>query len=552
MKHSVLVEPEQRHSRNGQVSATNRHAARQSFFDNRESVLLQRRLMAATINSPQAVAQRQVKHLMNNSPRISAHRKMLPDHSIATAQRYGYLHQPAQLQGLQLHADPKMLMQFKKITATAPSLGALSKKKFNNWVHFNIQMSGDSRMAVAGVGLANQNETKNYVYNGLMVSVPKDTEHDKSTDADYVDQKLYGLLSTHSVKDKTEVYATAASNPHESRQESLNTWKGQSEKEPHVYQTGKIEELINWYEHSKYGNSLKDQLIKDYGRDGVETDLGKKLKSLNSAGNAVLWFKGDPSESGAINSLQTAKTEHWLSAGAGNTIISKIAKGSKYAIAGSLTDGMKVALAGNLTSDNQFTVDKLNGAGYTNLGKQYGFFNQYSDKMTHFGGRSGHLEPIAAMGIKTVYFEEEGNSQAGRTVGMGKNNAMSKVVVSGVGGLGGVISKALSWMKPDGEYYGGKRGPTGDQVTLMDNIVHQWLKLDVSVVVGNAQRKDFYEKFVAKTSGMGQHWQDKDQTLSKNSEHFKDQLSKTGHLDLTALESGVLSDDDVDKIVKSF
>jgi len=75
-----------------------------------------------------------------------------------------------------------------------------------------------------------------------------------------------------------------------------------------------------------------------------------------------------------------------MSAGAGNTIISKIAKGSKYAVAGSLTDGMKVALAGNLTSDNQFTVDKLNGAGYTNLGKQYGFFNQYSDKMTHFGG----------------------------------------------------------------------------------------------------------------------------------------------------------------------
>jgi hypothetical protein len=50
MKRSVSVEPEQRHSRNGQVSATNRHAARQSFFDNRESVVLRRRLMAATIN----------------------------------------------------------------------------------------------------------------------------------------------------------------------------------------------------------------------------------------------------------------------------------------------------------------------------------------------------------------------------------------------------------------------------------------------------------------------------------------------------------------------
>lgn len=33
--------------------------------------------------------------------------------------------------------------------------------------------------------------------------------------------------------------------------------------------------------------------------------------------------------------------------------------------------------------------------------------------MTHFGGRSGHLEPIGAMGIKAVYFEEAGNQQAG-------------------------------------------------------------------------------------------------------------------------------------------
>ena len=156
------------------------------------------------------------------------------------------------------------------------------------------------------------------------------------------------------------------------------------------------------------------------------------------------------------------------------------------------------------------------------------------------------------MGIKTVYFEEEGNSQAGRTVGMGKNNAMNKVVVSGVGGLGGVISKALSWMQSNGKYYGGKRGPSVDQATLMDNIVRQWLKLDLSAVIGNAQRKEFYEKFVAKTSGIDQHRQDKDETLRKNSERFKDQLSKAGHLDLSALEGGVFSDDDVDKIVKSF
>ncbi|MER0172002.1 MAG: hypothetical protein DU489_15665 [Nitrosomonas sp.] len=552
MKRSLPVESEQRQSRRTDMHANNSAFVSQAFADNRESAMSQRQLKALMVNSPQSIAQRLFKHQLHNSARTQAHREILSGRTVGTVQRSGYQRQPDQLQVLQLQSDPQMLMQFKKITATAPSLGSLEKKEFNNWVHFNIQMSGDSRMAVAGVKLANQNETRNNYYNGLIVSVPKNTDHEESTDADYVDKKLYGLLSTHSVKDKTEVYATSASNPHDSRQEALGTWENRFNKEPRVYQTGKIEKLINEYEKFKSDKSLKDTLIADYGHDDVETGLGGKMKALNSAGNAVLWFKGDPAESGAINSLQTAKTEHWLSAGAGNKIISKIAKEKKFAIAGSLTGSMEGALSANLTSENRFTADKLSEAGYNNLGKQYGFFNQYSDKMTHFGGRSGHLEPIAAMGIKTVYFEEEGNSQAGRTVGMGKNNAMSKVVVSGVGGLSGVVSKALSWMKPDGKYYGGKRGPSVDQVTLMDNIVHQWLKLDVSVVVGNAQRKDFYEKFVAKTAGDDQHKQDKNKSLSENSAHFKDQLNKAGHHDLTALEGGVLSDGDVDKIVKSF
>lgn len=551
MKRSLPVETEQRQSRRTDVHENHGASVSQTFVDNRELAASQRQLRVLMANSPQSIAQRLVKHQLHSSARIQSHREMLSGFTAGTAQRYGYQHQPAQLQALQLHSDPQMLMQFKKITAAAPSLGSLRKKKYNNWVHFNIQMSGDSRMAVAGVRLANQNETRKNYYSGLIVSVPKDTDHEESTDADYVDKKLYGLLSTHSVKDKTEVYATSASNPHDSRQEALETWKGKSNKEPRVYQTGKVEELIKYYEKLESDKSLKDTLIADYGHDDAETELGGKMKALNSAGNAVLWFKGDPAESGAINSLQTAKTEHWLSAGAGNKIISKIAEEKKFAIAGSLTGGMEGALSDNLTSDNRFTADKLNEAGYNNLGKQYGFFNQYSDKMTHFGGRSGHLEPIAAMGIKTVYFEEEGNSQADRTVGMGKNNAMSKVVVSGVGGLGGVVSKALSWMKPDGEYYGGKRGPTVDQVTLMDGIVHQWLKLDVSVVVGNAQRKDFYEKFVAKTAGDDQHKQDKNKSLSKNSEHLLERLKNLGHGDLAALETSVLSDSDVDEIVKA-
>lgn len=445
------------------------------------------------------------------------------------------------------------IVQRAKITAAAPSDSDLAVKSVrNNWVHFNIQMSGDSRMAIAGVKLANQNEGRSTVYSGLIVSVPKDTDAGTKTPVDYVDGRLNGLLSTHGVKSKTKVYATTADNPHESRTESLGSWgHNKPGQKLYFYQTGKIEQLIDFYENSpiRGAKSLKDTLASDYGKDRAETALGRKLKALNAAGNAVLWFKGDPAEAGAINSLQTAKTEHWLSAGVGNKIIANIAEGKKFAIAGTLTGSMVTALGDKLTADNRFTTDKLTEAGYNNLGKQYGFFNQYSAKMTHFGGRSGHLEPIASMGIKTVYFEEAGNGQSSRSVGIGKDNKMSKVVINGVGGLGGVVSKALSWMKPNGDYYDGERGPSDEQKTLMDNIVAQWLATDDAVE--KSTRKQFYETFVAKT-GEHAHKQDKDKSLAKNSEHYRNKLAELGHDNLSALEEGVVSEDDISEIVSKF
>lgn len=448
------------------------------------------------------------------------------------------------------------VLQLVKIDKVKPSKSDLKKKVDNNWVHFNIQMSGDSRMAIAGVGLAIKNEKRDNVYNGLLVSVPKDTEKTEGTEVDTVNKKLYGLIDTHGVKDRTEVYATSADNPHDSRKEALSDWKDLSpdknnfkKYDLNVFQTGLIGSYINYYEKLPTDKSLKDSLVEDYGADGQETPLGQKLKALNSPGNAVMWFKGDPTESAAINSLQTAKTEHWMSAGMGNKVIAKLAVEKKVAIAGSITDVMKTALGDNVTGNNQFTTDKLIDAGYDRIGKQYGFFNQYSDKMTHFGGRSGHLEPIAAMGIKTLYFEEAGNGQAGRNVHIGKDSAMDKVVIDGVGSLGGVVSKALSWMKNDGTYWQGNRGPSDNQKVLMNNVIHQWLNLDSMVIVDDTSRKTFYEKFVTKTSGDNQHGQDKDKSMIDNSKHF---LAELNSRNLTSLESGTLSDADTDKIVGKF
>lgn len=83
-------------------------------------------------------------------------------------------------------------------------------------------------------------------------------------------------------------------------------------------------------------------------------------------------------KSRSINSLQIAKTEHWLSAGAEAKIISKLA-GKKFALAGGLTANQIGILGSKVSDDTQFTSDKLSSNGYDNLGKQYGFFARYTN-----------------------------------------------------------------------------------------------------------------------------------------------------------------------------
>ena len=491
------------------------------------------RLAEAAYTSPLVQRQKALTEHIQNSPHILIQRKHLE--SLFGGENAGntfdQAHPPAQFAGYR--QGP---VQCKKIDLSSPPGDSVLKPKtYNNWVHFNIQMSGDSRMAVAGVKLANINEKSSDVYNGLIVSVPKNIDHAESDDSGFVDKTLHGLLSTHGVKDKTKVYSTATANPNESRTQALGTWKlKQKNVDPgklalNLFQTGRIARFIDHYENVDSAKSLKDTLTEDYGKDEEETPLGLKLKSLNSPGNAVLWFKGDPSESAAINSLQTAKTEHWLSAGGANKIISKIAMGKKFAIAGSLTSSMEAALGDNLKEENRFTQDKLTEAGYTTIGKQYGFFNQYGSQMTHFGGRSGHLEPLGAMGIKTVYFEEEGNQQAGREVKIGKDSKLEKVTITGVGGLPGVISKAITWINPaTGDYYNRPgRTPSVGQKNLMDSIIRQWLNIQKRTTTTLEDRVRFYRTFIEKKVDELQK-QNKDKTLKENSKKYLEALIKKG------------------------
>jgi len=444
-------------------------------------------------------------------------------------------------------APSSSVLQMAKITTAKPN-GSLNRKARNNFVHFNLQMSGDARMAIAGVGLANKNEARNNVYNGLIVSVPKDTEKGVDTDQDFVDKKLYGLLSTHNVKDKTSVYATSDANVHNSRSEGLGDWSSKYQKaDPgsralNVFQTGKIHPYIDYYEKVQDATSLKDSLEADYSAglpDDTEENKAfrENLDGKNKAGNVVFWFKGDPAESASINSVQTAKTEHWFSAAAGATVIDRL--GRDYAVAGGLTGNQEGILGNRLKTANDYRSDKLKDKGYDKMGKQYGFFAAHSHKMTHFGGRSGHLEPLGAMGIKTVYFEEKGNSQAGRNVKIGKDSALEKVVITGLTGIPGLVSKALSWIKSDGSWR--ENGASLDQKAYVDTFVNKWLGLLPNNVVKTSNRKHFYNRFLK--------GQDKNKSLSENTEKVQDKLEQ--HHDLGTLESQVLMPTDVSRIVEA-
>lgn len=469
-------------------------------------------------------------------------------------------------------AGPK-LIQMAPIVATKGEAEGWVKgtNAGSNFVHFNIQMSGDSRLAVASVGHAQKNETGAFT-NGLIVSVPRGTDDGGATPHTYVDRKLYGSLSSAGVGDTdTKIYATTAANPHESRTESLNNWRGwQSRYQPplprrrlpgrhigwNVYQTGGVSEYVTKYENLGAGDqSLKTSLEQDYGvKDdaGLAIDetrpaagvLGGLLSSFNQSGKVVLWFKGDPTLSGSVNSLQTAKTEHWLGADAGVKIINKLGVGN-VVIAGTLSVGYKTILDRLITNANQyFTVDKLQAAGLNNIADQYGFFYRYGANMTHFGGRSGNLEPLAALGLNTIYFEEKGNGQANRDLHIGADNHIDKVVIDGVTSSAGIVSKGVSWLNPRTGLYrtGSPENADANQKAYYDKVINRWMGFAEDTAMTVDRRKGFHGYFL--------DGQDRNKTMAQNSASFKGNMVFPGQIRTPAQhEEDVLSNTDLNKIV---
>lgn len=87
MKRSLSVESERRQIRSSHDFVSNASPVRQAFVDNRESTAMQRQLMTAMANSPQADAQRLISHKIHNNPRMLAQRKVLSDISGESVQR---------------------------------------------------------------------------------------------------------------------------------------------------------------------------------------------------------------------------------------------------------------------------------------------------------------------------------------------------------------------------------------------------------------------------------------------------------------------------------
>jgi len=77
MKQSSSIESEQHQTRYSYDPAGRTSPVRQAFADNRESTAIQRQLMVAMANSPQAIMQRLISQRIHSSPRVLVQRKML-------------------------------------------------------------------------------------------------------------------------------------------------------------------------------------------------------------------------------------------------------------------------------------------------------------------------------------------------------------------------------------------------------------------------------------------------------------------------------------------
>lgn len=402
----------------------------------------------------------------------------------------------------------------------------LQPRNQNTWVHLNVQMSGDSRIALGAVGMARKHSVQDE-HHGVIVSAPKGSftqTDDVNAKRNWVDQRLGGLLTTHNVKNHTLAYQTDADDPHKSRGESLGDWRtgvnrgdtdyrrSQQQNVHRVFQTGGIGRLIERKENqgTLVETRLRGSLVADYQQnlpDATQAPakpLVDRFTAQNNRNTWVFWFKGDPRQSDPavnpadvtarnrnMNTIQQAKTEHWLSADAALNVVNTRG-GGEWAIAGSPSAAEYQALRARLpASAMDATVGALRGAGYQDLGQQYGFFASFASNMVHFGGRSGHLEPLGAMGIKTRYFEEAGNGQADRELAHNRGNQLERITLQGSTSAVGLQSLAHGWL-----------APTGYWREMPDNREQEF---DVEIArirrqlgpVNNADRADFYRQYLA-------------------------------------------------------
>ncbi|MEK6686537.1 MAG: hypothetical protein AABY99_09145 [Pseudomonadota bacterium] len=107
MKQSSSIESEQHQTRYSCDPVGRTSPVRQAFADNRESTAIQRQLMVAMANSPQAIMQRLISQRIHSSPRVLAQRKILSGISGESVQRV----EEESLQGKFATKSPAQLKQ---------------------------------------------------------------------------------------------------------------------------------------------------------------------------------------------------------------------------------------------------------------------------------------------------------------------------------------------------------------------------------------------------------------------------------------------------------
>lgn len=121
----------------------------------------------------------------------------------------------------------------------------------------------------------------------------------------------------------------------------------------------------------------------------------------------VVWTKAR-----AVPTLFKGRPEHLLG-NTGTLEVCRLAKtvGFKVAIAGDLAP--KPALQTMIDYDLRYTAGALQGL---SMREQYGVFQHVNVyvPLIHIAMRSGNVEPMPLLGMRTVYLEEEGNPQTAR------------------------------------------------------------------------------------------------------------------------------------------